>query len=78
MIIVDANTGQQVKEGDSFTNVDGHHVVCAVRSGIFSASILMSTVPRGANMPLPPQWRPLTVRWTHPRFFGRHVGFINS
>jgi hypothetical protein len=81
MKIIDANTGQEVRTGDTFRNVSGVHTILAVQPGLFSAKaeVRSQFVPGWRCDPGPvTRWLPLTVRWTHPSFFGQHVAFIES
>lgn len=71
MKIVDANTGQQVRVGETFTNVNGTQHLVRVREGLLSAQGLFVT-PRGMV------WVPLTVRYLHPGFLFQKVAFIPS
>lgn len=77
MRIIDANTGIEVKVGDEFENVNGVHQLLSVEEGFFSAEATFLTQEhRHAEPALVTV--PLQVRYTHPKFFGRKVGFILS
>ena len=71
MKIIDANTGHDVKIGVPFRNIDGMVVDRDVQEGWTWAKALISIDGQEA-------WHDLTVRFTHPGFFGKKVGFINS
>lgn len=82
MRIIDANTGAEVKVGQTFTNIDGTHTLIKVREGLLKAEALLRTHsigdPRFPSVPLGDRWVPLVVRYTHPGFFLQKVGFIPS
>ena len=71
MRIIDANTGADVRPGQTFRNVNGTNTLLRVKEGILSAKALFNT-ERG------PMWVPLTVRYMHPGFLFQKVGFIPS
>lgn len=75
--IIDANTGKEVKVGDTFTNVNGIHQLLHVDENLFTATaaFLRQVHPRAEPELV---YVPLQVRYTHPSFFGRKVGFIPS
>ena len=71
MKIIDANTGHHVKIGEPFKNVDGTVTVLQVEEGWFTARALFAVAGRK-------YWAPLTVRFMHPGFLFKKVGFVNS
>lgn len=77
MRIIDANTGTEVKVGDSFENVNGCHQLLSVEERVFTArATFLSQEHRLAEPRL--VHVPLTVRYLHPGFFLQKVGFIPS
>ena len=77
MKIIDVNSGNEVKVGGTFYNVNGYHQLLSVEEHFFSASAMFVSqltarhAPELVNVPL-------QVRFTHPSFFGRKVAFIPS
>jgi hypothetical protein len=69
--IIDANTGTEVKVGQTFRNVDGTQTLMRVEEGLFSARALFTR--RGQSF-----WSPLVVRFMHPGFMFQKIGFIPS
>jgi len=72
VVVIDANTGEQVRWGQSFNNIDGTFTLLEVQEGIFSAT---ATLRNSAGTVITV---PLTVRYMHPGFLFRKVGFIPS
>lgn len=77
MRIIDANTGTEVSVGDTFINVNGQHQLLAVDEGIWNAMATFMTQQTGRHAPELVHV-PLQVRYLHPGFFLRKVGFIPS
>lgn len=74
MNIIDARSGRQrLGKGDviQYGGGDWMHIL-DTRIRLFSGRVLI-TGPK-----LAAAWVPLTVRFFHPSFFGRRVGFIPS
>lgn len=71
MRIIDANTGTDVKRGQTFTNIVGTMTLLDVDEGFFKARALFDL--DGKQL-----WVPLQVRFTHPGFFFQKIGFIPS
>lgn len=73
MLIVDVNTGKHLSIGTEWTNICGRLRVTRVRRGflLWGASVEVSIDGR------PPVRCPLTVRYTHPSFPLRRVGFLD-
>lgn len=87
MIIIDANTGHKLVKGKAFTNVNGTFVILETEdNGRGKARVLSKRLehnPDGLTCDYDPplgttQWVPLVVRYTHPAFFLRRVGFYPS
>lgn len=82
MKVVDARSGAELALGVRIDYPDGEWLkVVDVEGGLFSASAIVETMtrdPRSGVMVHMTQQVPLTVRWTHPRFFLQHVAFVNS
>ncbi len=77
MRIIDANTGKEVRVGDTFENVNGAHQLLSVDEGLFNATA--SFVVQQSRRHAPELvCMPLQVRYTHPSFFLRKVAFIPS
>lgn len=75
MKVIDAHTGQEIKEGTQVTAPDGSwYRAVKIKPGVFSASMLV----KSSNPLMNDRWLPLQVRWTHPKFPLQHVAFVPS
>ena len=72
MVIIDANTGAQVHWGETFNNINGTFTLLEVTEGLFSAKAMLRN-SAGTVITVP-----LVVRYMHPGFLFRKVGFIPS
>ena len=77
MRIIDVNTGNEVKVGGTFYNVNGYHQLLAVDERLFTASATFVSQQTARHAPELVNI-PLQVRFTHPNFFLQKVGFIPS
>ncbi len=73
MLVIDANTGQQLIEGCNYRNVNGYFGVIKIKPGWFTASIVIRKSGQTLFKEIP-----LQVRWTHPKYFLKHVAFLPS
>lgn len=86
MKVIDARSGTEMHVGDTVDWGDGESItLLEVKPGWLSASAHVRRVGardmlfNGAWQPVTNTfWTPLQVRWTHPRFFLRHVAFLPS
>lgn len=82
MKIIDARSGQEVVIGRRIDYPDGEGItVLHVEPGILSAraEVVSTVLDLGTGRLVTSRdWVPLTVRWTHPRFFLQHVAFLNT
>lgn len=86
MMIIDAHTGKEMQIGDTVDHDDGCIITLLdVRPGFFDASALIQIAYSDPASGEPVMrdgvtartlWQPLHVRWTHPCFFLKHVGFL--
>jgi len=67
MKVIDAHTGIEVKEGMTFENINGINRVIK----IYPCHIEMETNGYITKTPL-------VIRWLHPSFLFRKIGFIPS
>uniref|UniRef100_A0A6H1ZY63 Uncharacterized protein n=1 Tax=viral metagenome TaxID=1070528 RepID=A0A6H1ZY63_9ZZZZ len=67
MKVIDAHTGIEVKEGMTFENINGINKVLKIHS----CYIEMKTNGYVIKTPL-------AIRWLHPSFLFRKIGFIPS
>lgn len=87
MIIIDTNTGQELTVGVPFRNIEGTLVILDVEDrGFGKAKVRREVLARNpldqsggcGYAPGDVRWVPLIVRYTHPGFFLRRVGFYPS
>ena len=82
MLVIDANTGKELKEGTLFRNVNGLIQVKKIYPGIFEAwidyDIWYGPALKVGQPSCSIRAQPLTVRWLHPSFLFRHVAFLQS
>jgi hypothetical protein len=79
--IIDANSGAELRPGDTFANIDGLHTLITIDEGLFRSRVLLRTHEVREDYPeilLGDRWVPLQVRYTHPAFLFQKVGFIPS
>lgn len=75
MKIIDARSGAEVVPGQTVRYEDGEWWrLLEVDPRFFSAHELIEH----SSAPGRTRWVPLTVRFTHPGFFGRRVAFVPS
>jgi hypothetical protein len=78
--IVDANTGRDLRVGVPFTNLHGRKLIIEVEEGPLRARARVRRIPPSGPGPAiyHESWVPLSVRYTHPRFFLQKVAFFPS
>lgn len=76
MKVIDPRNGIEMKVGQTSEYPGGESITLLdVKPGWFAAlARVRSVTERGTSE----FWTPLQVRWTHPRFFLQHVGFLPS
>ncbi len=72
MKVIDANTGQELRVGQTFKNVNGVRTVLKITTGLKP----VLTIKRHELGDVIEQ--PLIVRYMHPSYLFQRVAFLNS
>jgi hypothetical protein len=88
MLVIDARSGREMHVGDTVRYPGGESVtLLEAKPGLLKAMAKLRMVHldyADPELEIAPRyvtredWVPLQVRWTHPSYFGKWVGFIPS
>ncbi len=73
MLLIDANTGEEITEWSEWANVNGRKWCLYIRPGLFTAKIGYTDLDRDAFHELT-----VPIRFLHPQFLFRRVAFFPS
>lgn len=73
MLIVDSNSGAELHRGSTWMNNHGTNKILEVQEKVNSAKVLIESKKDETT-----HWSHLIVRFDHPSFMHKKVGFINS